>query len=62
LIALGISAEKIQVIYNPADIEEIQKKSENNIEKIFENFPFIINAGRLIKQKGQWHILRILKN
>ncbi len=61
LIKIGIPEEKIKVIHNPFNIEEIQKKSKDQVEEVFEKNPFIINVGRLTKQKGQWHLLRIFK-
>ncbi|WP_461829668.1 glycosyltransferase [Aquifex sp.] len=59
-----ISEEKIRVIYNPIDVDEIREKASEEIEeeyqKIFEK-PVLINIGRLEKQKGQWHLLKIFK-
>ncbi|WP_353684454.1 glycosyltransferase [Thermodesulfovibrio sp. 3907-1M] len=63
LIRLGVPEEKIKVIYNPYPIEEIQgltKEPLYEYEVIFKN-PVLITAGRLTKQKGQWHLLRIFK-
>jgi len=61
LINLGIPEEKVRVIYNPYSIEEIETKAKENIEHIFLKFPYLINVGRLTKQKGQWYLLRIFK-
>jgi len=61
LLKLGIKNEKIKVIYNPYPIEEIEEKAKEEPEKIFKTFPYIITVGRLTKQKGQWHLLRIFK-
>ena len=58
---LGISSKKIKVIYNPISINEIEEKIKEKIEEVFENNDFIINIGRLTKQKGQWYLLRIFK-
>ena len=59
-----ISEEKLKVIYNPIDIDEVRKKASEEVEdkykKIFEK-PVIVNVGRLEKQKGQWHLLKIFK-
>ncbi len=59
-----IDKNKIKVIYNLYDLENIQKLSKEEIEdkykKIFNN-PIIINVGRLTKQKGQWHLIRAFK-
>lgn len=57
LIHLGLPQSKIQVILNPFDIQEIQKKSVLEISKykeIFDN-ETIISIGRLSNQKGLWH-------
>ncbi len=61
LIKFGVPEDKIKVIYNPYPIEEIRKKTKEKVEEIFENVPYIITMGRLTKQKGQWHLLRIFK-
>lgn len=59
-----INEEKIEVIYNPYDIETIQKLTEEELEEEYKeifNQPVIINVGRLYKQKGQWHLIRAFK-
>lgn len=44
--------EKVEVIYNPIDSEEIKRKSEESIE-IFRDKTFtFISVGRLVEQKG----------
>lgn len=56
-----INCDKIKVIYNPYDIEGIQKKAEEDIEEELEAFfngKTIVNVGRLTYQKGQWHLIR----
>lgn len=59
-----ISEEKMITIYNPIDVDEIREQAQEEVEeeykKIFEK-PVIVNVGRLHKQKGQWHLLRIFK-
>lgn len=57
----GIKKEKIKIIYNPISIKEIEEKKKEKIEKIFEKSDFLINVGRLTKEKGQWFLLRIFK-
>lgn len=60
----GINREKIKVIYNMIDINMIQRLAAEEIgEKYKEIFevPVIINVGRLIKAKGQWHLIRAFK-
>jgi len=57
----GINEEKIKVIHNYYDIEKIEELSKEPIEEeyktLFES-PTIINSGRLVNQKGQWHLIR----
>jgi glycosyltransferase involved in cell wall biosynthesis len=60
----GMDKKKIQVIYNFYDIDEIKKMSTQDIEDEYKEifkFPVIINMGRLTKQKGQWHLIRVFK-
>lgn len=59
-----LDENKIRVIYNPYDIERIKKLSQEQIEEEYKEIfqkPTIITAGRLSKQKGQWHLIRALK-
>lgn len=60
----NLPEERIKVIYNPYSIKKIKELSNEPIEteykKIFEK-PVIITAGRLTKQKGQWHLIRAFK-
>jgi len=60
----GLNIHKIKVVYNPYDIEKIQKLSTEKLDQshsyIFNN-PTIITAGRISEQKGQWHLLRAFK-
>lgn len=58
---IGIPEEKIKVIYNPYPLKEIQELGKEEVEEVFEKNPYIITVGRLTKQKGQWHLLRIFK-
>ncbi|WP_027339032.1 glycosyltransferase [Halonatronum saccharophilum] len=57
----NIDANRIEVIYNPCDVEKINRLANEDLEReykeIFKN-PVIINIGRLTKQKGQWHLIR----
>lgn len=63
----GVDKEKIEVIYNPIDIKEIQKQSREKLErkkfkKLFENNgPTITTLGSLSEQKGHWHLIRAFK-
>lgn len=56
-----IDANKIKVIYNSYNIAAIKEMAKKRIDKdyieIFKK-PVIITAGRLHKQKGQWHLIR----
>lgn len=57
----NVKKEKIQVIYNPIDIEKIERLSKEEIEPEYKRtfeYPVIINIGALIDQKGQWHLIR----
>ena len=58
-----IQKEKSRYIYNPFNIDYIQKKISNTIQSNIKNIsnPFISTAGRLTHQKGQWYLLRIFK-
>lgn len=59
----GIKKDKIKVIYNPIDMGSVFKLKKEPLElyQIAFTQPFLINAGRLTKQKGQWYLLRIFK-
>ncbi len=59
----GLSEDKLVVIYNPIFVDELKELSREPLgeyETIF-NYPVLITAGRLTKQKGQWYLLRIFK-
>lgn len=59
----NVPSEKLKVIYNFIDFDEISNKIKEPLDeyqKIFD-FPTLINSGRLTKQKGQWYLLRIFK-
>ncbi|HIC87763.1 MAG TPA: glycosyltransferase, partial [Aquificae bacterium] len=48
----NVPEDKVKVIYNPVDIENIYKKSLTN-EKLFsDKYKNLIAIGRLTKQKG----------
>ncbi|MEM2292787.1 MAG: glycosyltransferase, partial [Nitrososphaerota archaeon] len=57
----GIPPENVVVIYNPCDLSKIRTLSEEPLEpeliEIFKN-PVILNVGRIVKGKGQWHLIR----
>ncbi|MBZ9577547.1 glycosyltransferase [Patescibacteria group bacterium] len=60
----GVQEEKIKVIHNPIDVDNIRKLSKELLkpehQKIF-NHPVLINIGRLGEQKGQWHLIKAFK-
>lgn len=58
---LNIDEKNIVAIPNPHNIEDIinmGKESLGMFEVLFK-YPVLINVGRLIKEKGQWYLLRI---
>lgn len=59
LMSLGITRNKIRVIYNPIFLEEIIERSKEDIEEILKGKDFLITVGRLTEAKGQWHLIRI---
>lgn len=60
--------KKIRTIYNPCNIEAIQEQSlqvidDERFEEIRKSTDYlVVTAGRLIKQKGQWHLVRAFAN
>lgn len=60
----GIQRKKIQVIYNPLNIEKLQKLSLEPLNPAFQEIfshPVVITVGRLMRQKGQWHLIKAFK-
>ncbi|MEO0224935.1 MAG: glycosyltransferase, partial [candidate division WOR-3 bacterium] len=60
----GIKENKIAVIYNPIDIDEIQKLSKEEItecEWFKEDIPIIINVASLTEKKGHKYLLHAFK-
>jgi len=55
-----IKERKIQVIYNPCDINKIKRLSIRNLEQpwFHEETPIIITVGRLMRPKGQWQLIQ----
>jgi len=49
----GVSRKNIKVIYSPKNIDNIRKRSEEYVPKIFNERtgPFILHVGRLVPQK-----------
>lgn len=55
----GIPEEKVVTIYNPCDINRIGNLGSKKVDYFFdENIFYFVTAGRFVKQKGQWHLLK----
>lgn len=60
----NLKNEKLKVIYNPIEINEIQEKSKATIDNEYNDIfkhKTIITIGRLTRQKAQWHLIRMFK-
>lgn len=61
----GVEADKVKVIYNPYDVEEIQERSKEKIEEKHLDFmnsnKIFISVGRQMYQKGFWHLIKSFK-
>lgn len=59
-----ISPEKIAVIENGYNVEEIKRLAcepiDEDIQKMIEHRPMIFTAGRLSNQKYHWHLIRAM--
>lgn len=49
--------DKFLCIYNPVDFSEVLEMSEDTIPNHIEG-DYILSAGRLENQKGQWHLIK----
>ncbi len=59
-----ITGNRAVVIYNPFDLELIEKKAAELLDEKTEAFydgPVLITAGSMLRQKGQGHLIRALK-
>lgn len=54
-----VPKDKLAIIYNPVDVEEIQALVKEPTEIDFN--PYIITVGRLTESKGQWFLLKVFK-
>lgn len=55
----NLSSNKVLTIYNPVDVTKIRKKAQCSCCIDFDsNCFYISSAGRFVKQKGQWHLLK----
>ena len=56
--------EKINVIYNMCPIEDIKEKMKESLsskeETIYDKGINLVTCGRLVEQKGQWHLIRVM--
>ena len=60
----GLSREKGSVIYNGIELEEIMEIISSCCLKLprkKEDEIHIVSIGRLTRQKGQWHLIRVVK-
>ena len=57
-----INPDKITVIYNPKDVDKIHKEMLEPLDNDFfdTDEAIIITSGRLVEQKGHWHLIRIV--
>ncbi|WP_440945533.1 glycosyltransferase [Methanosarcina sp. T3] len=58
---LNINPDKVKVLYNPVDLDNVKKLAEKEIDSndwFDEDTPLIVNMGRLTRAKGQWHLIR----
>jgi len=62
--SFNIKEEKIKIIYNPIDIEKIQKQADQPIgleyQEIFNN-PVIINMGRFSEEKNHYFLIKTFR-
>ena len=59
-----INNKKIEVIYNMIDLNKVEQdlKTDHKKEEIKKSKDkILINIGRLVEQKGQWHLIRVFK-
>ena len=59
--SFGINGDIIRTIYNPCDGEVLRSAAKANQEKASGvGYHSIITMGRLLEQKGQWHLIRAM--
>lgn len=58
----GVPAERITTIYNPYDFEDMRQKGQLPLPEenkgFFENGFVFANVGRMVYQKGLWHLVK----
>lgn len=61
----GVRKSKISVIYNFGNNKQIEDLSQKKIDvedtELFDSNNIIISVGRLVEQKGQWHLIKSFK-
>ncbi|HIC09174.1 MAG TPA: glycosyltransferase [Aquificales bacterium] len=63
--AFFINPQKVEVIYNPIDVNLIRQKAEEpiepHLEELFKKHPVIVNVARMETQKGLHHLINIFE-
>ena len=58
----GVPKEKLATIYNPYDFEDMRRKGQQPLpeeqQPFFESGFVFANVGRMVHQKGLWHLLK----
>lgn len=54
----GIPAEKVKTIYNSCDAERLQRLASITGNPLGLQDEYIVTMGRLMFQKGQWHLIK----
>lgn len=57
----NISENRVKVLYNPVDVLKIEVQASEDVcddEWFNGSVPIIMTVGRLVEQKGQWHLIR----
>lgn len=59
----NINKDKVLTIYNPIDIQQLLsvENEYNNFRHDFNEYFNIVTMGRLTYQKGQWHLIKAMK-
>lgn len=56
----SIPENKIITIYNPCDANKLLELSQDSQCSI-PSYPYVVTMGRLMRQKGQWHLINAFK-
>lgn len=56
----GIDPKKVEVIYNPLDLKDIERRSKERVEEewFHQDVPIIINVGSFTRPKGHFYLLK----